>query len=114
MSRLLSEPLWGRVYLIEDGGEFVGYIAICIGFSLELGGNDAYIDELFVRPEHRGRGHARRALEFVTKSASSWGFVALHLEVDRENVAAQRLYAQLGYDKRDRYYLMTASVETPI
>ena len=112
MGRLLREPQWGRAYLIETGPSVVGYVAICVGFSLELGGNDAYIDEVFVLPEHRGRGHARRALEFVTKSAPSWGIAALHLEVDRENLAAQNLYTALGYKKRDRYYLMTAELET--
>jgi phage shock protein E len=30
----------------------------------------------------------------------------LHLEVDRDNLLAQRLYAQLGYAKHDRYYFM--------
>jgi ribosomal protein S18 acetylase RimI-like enzyme len=113
MGRLLSEPQWGRVYLIEAQATVVGYIAICVGFSLELGGNEAFVDELFVLPEHRGRGHARRALEAVTTSASTWGIAALHLEVDRENLAAQRLYSQLGYKKRDRYYFMTATLETP-
>jgi ribosomal protein S18 acetylase RimI-like enzyme len=111
VARLLAEPHWGRVYLIESAGQIVGYVAICIGFSLELGGNDAFIDEVFVLSEHRGRGHARRALEFITKSAADWGIAALHLEVDRDNLAAQRLYSQLGYEKRDRYYFMTASLE---
>ena len=111
LGRLLAEPQWGRVYFIESEGRAVGYVAICIGFSLELGGNDAFIDEVFVLPEHRGRGHARRALEFITQSAADWGIAALHLEVDRENLAAQRLYSQLGYEKRDRYYFMTASLE---
>jgi ribosomal protein S18 acetylase RimI-like enzyme len=99
---------------IESGAENVGYVAICIGFSLELGGNDAFIDELFVLPEYRGQGHARRALEFVTNSAAGWGVAAVHLEVDRENLAAQRLYAELGYAKRDRYYFMTASLENSV
>lgn len=110
-SRLLAEPQWGCVYFIEDGTNIVGYVAVCIGYSLELGGNDAFIDELFVVPEHRGRGHARRALQFVARAARDLGIRALHLEVDRENLAAQRLYAQLGFEKRDRYFLMTAFPE---
>ena len=113
MSRLLAQPQWGRVVLIEADREVVGYLAICIGFSLELGGNDAFVDELFVLPAHRARGHARRALEFAAKCASAWGICALHLEVDRDNLAAQDLYSQLGYEKRDRYYFMTKSFPEP-
>ena len=111
LTRLLNEPQWGRVFLIEADGAAIGYVAICIGFSLELGGNDAFVDELFVLPEHRGRGHARRALEFVVAAARSWGITALHLEVDRDNLGAQHLYAQLGFEKRARYYLMTFQSE---
>lgn len=110
-SRLLAEPQWGRIYVIEAGTVTVGYVAICIGFSLELGGNDAFVDELYVLPAHRGQGHARRALEFVTRNAPAWGVCALHLEVDRYNERAQRLYMQLGYTKRDRYYFMTRTLQ---
>lgn len=107
MQRLLSEPQWGRVWLAGIEGKAVGYLALCIGFSLELGGNDAFVDEVFVLPEYRGRGFGRRLLEFATAQARDLGIVALHLEVDRANVAAQRLYESLGYQRRDRYFLMT-------
>jgi GNAT superfamily N-acetyltransferase len=60
LERLLREPQWGRVWLIEDRTVPLGYLAICLGYSLELGGNDAYIDELYLRPEFRGRGIARK------------------------------------------------------
>jgi|HigsolmetaAR202D_1030399.scaffolds.fasta_scaffold00343_3 GNAT superfamily N-acetyltransferase len=111
MSRLLAEPQWGRVILIEVGAEAVGYVAVCIGFSLEFGGNDAFIDEVFVQPAHRGRGFARQAMQYAMNAAREWGICALHLEVDRDNLAAKRLYASLGYRPRERYHLMTAALE---
>ena len=33
MSRLLAEPQWGRVILIEIGTRAIGYVAVCIGFT---------------------------------------------------------------------------------
>lgn len=107
MARLLAEPQWGGAWLLEVDGAIVGYIAICMGFSLELGGNDAYIDELFVLPEHRGRGYGRLLADFAAEAVAARGCVALHLEVDRENDSALRFYAALGYERRDRYFLMT-------
>jgi hypothetical protein len=38
--RLLTDPTWGRIWLIYDGVEAAGYIAICTGFSIEFRGND--------------------------------------------------------------------------
>jgi ribosomal protein S18 acetylase RimI-like enzyme len=107
MARLLAEPQWGGAWVLEAEGAIAGYIAICMGFSLELGGNDAYIDELFVLPEHRGRGYGRLLTDFAAEAIAARGCVALHLEVDRENDSALRLYAALGYERRDRYFLMT-------
>ncbi|MBB6093315.1 ribosomal protein S18 acetylase RimI-like enzyme [Povalibacter uvarum] len=107
MARLLNEPQWGRVWLGEVDGGAVGYVALCIGFSLELGGNDAFVDEVFVLPDHRGRGYGRQLVEFLIARAGELNIRALHLEVDQANTAAQQLYESLGFRKRDRYFLMT-------
>lgn len=107
MSRLLNEPHWGRVLLLESHERPIGYVAVCLGFSLELGGNDAFIDEIYVVPEFRGRGHGKRLLEAAAASAREMGVQALHLEVDRTNHVARELYDSLGYRSRDRYCLMT-------
>ena len=107
LCRLLQEPQWGRVWLIQLQNRPIGYVAVCFGFSLELGGNDAYLDELFVLPEARGQGVARYALQHLSGALAELGICALHLEVDQRNVSAQRLYSALGYLKRERYFLMT-------
>ena len=107
MSRLLEEPQWGFVLVLESSGALIGYAAVCIGFSLELGGNDAFIDEVFVAPEHRRCGHGRRLLEAAASHATLIGVRAMHLEVDRGSGPARELYASLGFALRDRYFLMT-------
>jgi GNAT superfamily N-acetyltransferase len=107
MTRLLQEPQWGSVCLLETEGVGIGYVAICLGFSLELGGNDAFVDEVFVLPEYRGQGYGHRLLEFAATEAHRLGATALHLEVDRGNIAAQRLYGSLQFKRRDRYFIMT-------
>jgi ribosomal protein S18 acetylase RimI-like enzyme len=105
--RLLDEPQWGRVWLLRLPDRIIGYVAVCFGFSLELGGNDAYVDEMYVVPECRGRGFGRHALQQLDEPLTQLGIRALHLEVDQQNHAAQRLYSALGYRRRDRYFLMT-------
>lgn len=106
-SRLLSESQWGCVLLAERNGAAIGYTALCIGFSIEMGGNDAFVDELYVEPAYRGQGIGRRLLAAVESIARDRGVCALHLEVDREKSETQNLYVGIGFDRRDRYYLMT-------
>jgi diamine N-acetyltransferase len=50
----LREPSFGRAWLICDGQKPVGYIVLTFGYSLEFLGRDAFIDEFYLRPSHRG------------------------------------------------------------
>jgi ribosomal protein S18 acetylase RimI-like enzyme len=107
LGRLLAEPQWGGVLIAESDSAAIGYIALCIGFSLELGGNDAFLDELFVAKAQRGRGVARLLLDALEAYASERGVRAVHLEVDKDNTGAQRIYNARRYRPRDRYHLLT-------
>ena len=103
---ILSNDSFGRVWLIQVNGSPVGYIVLTLSFSLEFRGRDAFIDEIYIREQHRGRGVGRRALEFVEGACRPLGVLALHLEVGRNNTNAQALYRKSGFEDHDRY-LMT-------
>jgi len=102
---LLAFPALGRAWLIEADGRPVGYVALTLGFSLEYGGRDAFVDELFVQPGYRRRGFGRAALAFAVEEASRLGVQAVHLEVERANPAAHDLYRSLGFGGNDRLLL---------
>ncbi|MCV2868567.1 GNAT family N-acetyltransferase [Defluviimonas sp. WL0002] len=104
---LLDGTKLGAVWLIGPRAAPVGYIAMGLGWSIELGGPDAFVDELFVLPEARGQGVGRAALAHLSAELKVRGVVALHLEVARDNRDAQRFYEREGFQARDRYFLMT-------
>ena len=106
LTELLGDERLGRVHLIRAGAEPVGYLVLTFGFSLEFGGRDAFVDEIFVRDEWRGHGAGRRALELAAAVCRDAGVRALHLEVDHANPRAQALYRAAGFKDHDRY-LMT-------
>jgi ribosomal protein S18 acetylase RimI-like enzyme len=106
MLALLEDPKLGRTWFIEEGGQACGYVALCYGYSLELGGRDAYVDELYLRERFRGRGLGTRALEAACRAAQAESIRALYLEVRQDNVEAQRYYERLGFERRDRYFLL--------
>jgi ribosomal protein S18 acetylase RimI-like enzyme len=109
LQQILSNDSFGKVWLIQTDGNPAGYIVLTLGFSLEFHGRDAFIDEIYIRAQHRGRGIGRKAIEFVEGACRSLGVRALHLEVERENTNAQSVYRKVGFEDQDSY-LMTKHV----
>jgi ribosomal protein S18 acetylase RimI-like enzyme len=109
---LLREPGYGRCETIHDGDSTIGYFVVGYGFSLEFGGRDAFLDELYIKPDSRGKGVGRAAVERAAELCRELGIHALHLEVNSENTVAQRLYRRAGFTPRHSGYdLLTLRLE---
>jgi ribosomal protein S18 acetylase RimI-like enzyme len=102
---LVTNSSLGQVWLVCVSEEIVGYVVLTFGYSLEFGGRDAYVDELFIAPTHRRRGLASRALGFAESVLSALGIRAVHLEVKRGNESARRLYLSAGFEDLGRQFL---------
>lgn len=86
---LMAHPEYGRVWLVHEGERAVGYAVMSFDYSLEYGGRNAYVDEIFIVKEARGQGLGERVLEFVEYAARAAGVTAIHLEVNRGNKAVE-------------------------
>ncbi len=104
---LLDGTPHGVAYLIGPRRSPVGYIIISFGWSVELGGIDGFVDEFFIREAVRGRGMGSDVLTGLLPALAEHGVKAIHLEVDREDARAQKLYQRSGFAPRERYMLMT-------
>jgi ribosomal protein S18 acetylase RimI-like enzyme len=102
LGRLLADPNLGQIFVLEDGGSVVGYLLLTFGFSLEFGGRDAVVDELYVAPAHRGRGLGTNALAAAEEACRELGIRAIHLVVERYKEGAQALYRRVGFAAHDR------------
>lgn len=107
LSPLLDGSPHGCVYLIGPVRAPIGYVVVTFGWSVEFGGMDAFIDEIYVRPAVRGRGIATEVLTDLPPVLGQAGVRALHLEVERSNDAAHSLYRRTGFRARSDYTLMT-------
>jgi GNAT superfamily N-acetyltransferase len=63
-----DEPL-GRAWLVRQGERPVGYAVLTWAFSVEGGGREACLDELYLVPEVRNRGLGRRVLALLEAEA---------------------------------------------
>lgn len=110
VEQLISDHSLGRVWLIRSGEKAAGYCVLTLWYSLEFRGKAAFVDELFVKKEHRGKGIGTRALEFLKETARTMGVNALRLEVERKNADALQLYKKAGFETENRD-LMTARLD---
>jgi len=107
LAPLLEGSPYGAVYLIGPARAPIGYLVVCFGWSIEFGGLDAILDELYIRPGVRGRGIATESLIALPRALAEGGLRAIHLEVDRENTAAVKLYKRAGFTPREKYMFMS-------
>lgn len=97
----LREHLFGprpyaEVLLAEEAGRVVGYALFFHSYSTFLGRPSLYLEDLFVLPEHRGRGHgkgllARLALLAVERDCGRFEWMVLDW-----NTPAIQFYESLG------------------
>lgn len=110
VTRLLSDPGLWRVLVAESDGEVVGVAVLSWAFSLEQGGRSAWLDEIFVAPEHRGRGIGAGLLDAACEAASQGGACAIDLEVEAGHDRVATLYERRGFRRhqRQRWFLPLA------
>jgi GNAT superfamily N-acetyltransferase len=95
-----DEPLC-RAWLIRLEARPVGYVVLALTFSVEAGGREACVDELYLMPEVRNQGLGSRALAMVEAEARALAVQRIFLEVQRGNRVIG-LYRRAGYVDHDR------------
>ena len=105
---LLQNSAYGVVYIVQDGEQSIGYVAVCFDYSLEYRGKGAWIDELFVARSHREHGIGTQLLEMAENASADHHAKYVHLEVRHGNPAIE-LYRKRGFVDHHRY-LMTKRI----
>lgn len=81
--------------IFEHEGQIAGYALLCRGYSQEAGGFSIWIDELYLRPEFRGRGMGKAFFSDLSKIAPAARY---RLEIEPDNHRAEKLYRAMGFD----------------
>jgi ribosomal protein S18 acetylase RimI-like enzyme len=95
-----GHPL-GKAWLVRERGALVGYAVLGLGFGIEYGGPDAFVDDLYLVPAARGRGLGRAVMARLEAEARALGLAVLFLVVDPDNERARALYDREGFASTD-------------
>jgi len=110
----LADELFGPHPIIEAllgwaGAEPAGFALFFQNYSTFLGRRGLYLEDLFVRPEHRGRGHGRALLLAVARIAQARGAGRFEWMALDWNTPAIEFYKALGATEMGEWRLFRAT-----
>jgi GNAT superfamily N-acetyltransferase len=100
---LLKDAVLGRVIILEVEGELKGYAVLTWGWSLESGGREALLDEIYVRERNQGWGTL--LLDKVVATAKENNAQIIFLETELANERVRDFYLRHGFNKEDSIWL---------
>jgi len=113
---LLKENLFGatpgaEVLLAEENGDPVGFALFFHNFSTWMGRRGLYLEDLFVRPEKRGRGYGRALLVRLAEIAQDRECGRMEWAVPDWNEPAIKFYRNLGAGPNDEWTIFRLTQE---
>jgi GNAT superfamily N-acetyltransferase len=104
----VRESLFGEwpaaeVVLAYVGAEVAGFALFFHNYSTFLGRRGLYLEDIFVKPEHRGRGIGRRLMAYLARLAIERRCGRMEWWVLDWNESAIRFYKSLGAVAMDEW-----------
>lgn len=84
-------------FVFEEAGVVAGYTMVAKSYSTEAGGRCAWIEDIYVLPEYRGKGFGTAFLNFATEHYQKCA-VRLRLEAEPDNRRAIQVYENAGFE----------------
>lgn len=112
VAHLLDRPRDVWPLLLHDGDALAGYALLVPYLSNEFGGDVVTLDELYVKPAHRGRGLGGVFLGGLVRWAKGAGVPRLELFVNHDNARKLPFYLRHGFAIASRH-LLGAQLASP-
>lgn len=106
--QLLRDALFGDApavfaLMAEDDGSPVGFALWFRNFSTWLGRHGVYLEDLYVRPDHRGNGHGKALLAALARICIERDYGRLEWWVLDWNEPAIAFYRSIGAEPMDEW-----------
>ena len=98
----IADKNLGKAWLILSDNEIVGYVILTFIFSFEYQGKIAFLDELYLSEEARGKGIGNQAVAFIIDESQKLSLKLIYLEIENHNQNAQKLYIANGFELHNR------------
>ena len=83
-------------FIFEEDNQIIGYGMIAKSFSTEFGKSCIWIEDLYLKEEHRGKGIGGSFFTFLEREYPG---TIMRLEVEEDNERAVMVYRKNGYEE---------------
>lgn len=99
LAAILQQAESGCILVARHEGEVIAMVSLLYSISTALGGRVALLEDMVVQPDYRGQGVGAQLLDHALAYARSQQILRITLLTDHDNVAAQHLYSQHGFQQ---------------
>ena len=100
------------IFALDENGVEVGFALFFHNFSTFLGRAGIYLEDLYVMPDHRGRGYGRGLLVRLAKIAAERGCGRLEWWCLDRNTPSVEFYLSMGAVPMDEWTVFRISGDT--
>jgi GNAT superfamily N-acetyltransferase len=90
-------------FIETDEGVAAGFAVWFLNYSTWTGAHGIYLEDLFVRPEHRGGGYGKALLVHLARECVREGYARLQWSVLDWNTPSIDFYESLGAEAQDEW-----------
>jgi len=92
-----------EILIVEVEGKAIGYALFFHNFSTFLGRSGIYLEDLYIRPNMRGKGYGKKLLSFLAKIAVDRNCGRLEWSCLVNNKPSIKFYKSLGAKEMDEW-----------
>lgn len=108
---LFTERQTAEALLAREGDEYVGFALFFHNFSTFLGKPGIYLEDLFVRPEFRGRGYGKALMIYLARLAKERDCGRFEWSVLNWNKPSIDFYRSIGAIPMDEWIVQRVTGE---
>lgn len=94
---ILEQPSRGRIFVVRNDHKLMGMVNLLFTISTAEGGFVILMEDVIIRPEHRGQGYGGLLLNHVIDFAKKKDFKRITLLTDKINEQSQNFFTRNGF-----------------
>ncbi|MGJ8633577.1 MAG: GNAT family N-acetyltransferase [Luteolibacter sp.] len=95
---ILEQPSRGRILVVRNDDMIFGMVNMLFTISTARGGFVMLMEDVVIRPDHRGQGFGSMLLEHVVEYAKQKNFLRITILTDRISASSQDFFKKQGFD----------------